>query len=149
MIIVIWIFTILFLLYPILFLFQDSYSLIPLSKWIEYLFKDAAVDFSDWLALYFAVLIGLVGVYFTIVSILLDKKNITPFTCLKHTLFFEDYLLITAIVANTLMALFCFPYINTLVGKSQQKAPVLLGFCDYCQIIESQQGKTGCFAMKY
>ena len=112
MILVIWIFTILFLLYPILFLFQDSYSLIPLSKWIEYLFKDAAVDFSDWLALYFAVLIGLVGVYFTIVSILLDKKNITPFTCLKHTLFFEDYLLITAIVANTLMALFCFPYIR-------------------------------------
>lgn len=112
MILVIWIFTVLFLLYPILFLFQDSYSLIPLSKWIECLFKDSAFNFSDWLALYFAVLIGLVGVYFTIVSILLDKKDITPFTCLKHTLFFEDYLLIASIVVNTLLALFCFSYIR-------------------------------------
>ena len=106
------IFTLLFLLFPILFCFQDYYLFIPISKWIKYLFHDSIFEFSNWLDLYFAVLIGLIGVYFTIVSILLNNKNITPFTCLKHTLFVEDYLLILAISANTLLALFCFPYIR-------------------------------------
>lgn len=104
--------TIPFFLYAVLFLLQDSYSLIPLSKWTEYLFKDSVFDFSDWLGLYFAVLIGLVGVYFTIVSILLNRKDITPFTCLKYTFFCEDYLLLAASVVNTVLALFCFPYIR-------------------------------------
>lgn len=101
-----------FFLYPVLFLLQDSYSLIPLSKWTEYLFKDSVFEFSDWIGLYFAVLIGLVGVYFTIVSILLNRKDITPFTCLKYTFFCEDYLLLAASVFNTVLALFCFPYIR-------------------------------------
>ena len=101
-----------FFLYPVLFLLQDSYSLIPLSKWTEYLFKDSVFEFSDWIGLYFAVLIGLVGVYFTIVSILLNRKDITPFTCLKYTFFCEYYLLLAASVFNTVLALFCFPYIR-------------------------------------
>jgi len=99
-------------LYSILFLFQDFYCFISLKDWIKVLFESSSANFSEYQTLFFSILIGLVGVYFTVISIILNKKDISPFSCIKYTFFWDDYFLAFELGICLVLSLICFPYIR-------------------------------------
>lgn len=108
----IYLFSTVLIIFPCLFIFQDAYIFIPVKYWINVLFEESSANFTEYQSLFFSVLIGLVGVYFTVISIILNKKDISPFSCIKYTFFWDDYSLAFELALCTLLSLICFPYIR-------------------------------------
>ena len=96
------------------FFLQDSYSLIPLGDYWNYLIADSPRNDSKLIiSLFYTILMGLFSAYFTVLSIVLSRKKITFFNFFKYTKSY-DFLIsatVSIIICTTLLFFYRFSYL--------------------------------------